>query len=76
MTIAQRNTAGFGADYRLAPLKARNESYHDVPGNPLVRMDRLYGLVKVTVGRSVRVMPSTVTTSWPVPGPVAAMSSV
>ena len=27
MTIAQWNTAAFGADYRLAPLQARNETY-------------------------------------------------
>ena len=27
MTIAQWNTAGFGADYRLAPLQAVNETY-------------------------------------------------
>ena len=27
MTIAQWNTAAFGTDYRLAPLKARNETY-------------------------------------------------
>jgi hypothetical protein len=27
MTVAQWNTAGFGPDYRLAPLQARNETY-------------------------------------------------
>jgi hypothetical protein len=27
MTVAQWNTAGFGPDYRLAPLAARNETY-------------------------------------------------
>ncbi len=27
MTVAQWNTASFGADYRLAPLEARNETF-------------------------------------------------
>jgi hypothetical protein len=47
MTIAQWNTASFGPDYRLAPLKAVNETFlwtlpGDLPPGPLTVTARVY----------------------------------
>jgi hypothetical protein len=47
MTIAQWNTAAFGPDYRLAPLKAVNETYNwalpkDVSPGPVTVTARVW----------------------------------
>lgn len=47
MTIAQWNTAGFGPDYRLAPLKAVNETFTwklpaNLPPGPVTVTARVY----------------------------------
>lgn len=60
MTVAQWNTASFGPDYRLAPLRARNETFTwklppDVPPGPVevsaeVRYSRVVSSVAEYLG--------------------------
>ncbi len=60
MTIAQWHTAGFGPDYRLAPLAARNETYTwkvpDLPAGPVTVTATLwYSRLVPSVGRYLNV---------------------
>lgn len=61
MTIAQWNTASFGPDYRLAPLRAVNESFTwtlpaDLPAGPVtVTATVWYSLLVDSVGRHLGV---------------------
>jgi len=57
MTVAQWNTAAFGPDYRLAPLKATNETFswklpEDIPPGPVtVKATVWYSRVVASVAR-------------------------
>jgi hypothetical protein len=61
MTIAQWNTASFGPDYRLAPLKAVTETFtwtvpDDVPPGPVtVTAEIWYSRLVSSVGRYLNV---------------------
>jgi len=60
MTVAQWNTAAFGPDYRLEPLKARRETFNwklpeDLPEGPLsIRAKVSYSRVVASVARFMK----------------------